>query len=410
MLNKLARSCRIPVACNMRTNLLVIGASGRFLAESASRAGWQVAAIDLFTDQDLRACCHQVLQLEPGQSPAAVVAAARSLPPGPFVFTGGLENKPSLLASLAAERPLAGNGPAQLAAVRNPAAVAAVAAAAGWNFPDTRDCSRGLPTNGSFLRKPYASAGGHSIVRWQAGLPGGDDFYWQRLVPGRASSVSLLLGPHQPQLLGLCRQFIGLSWCHGPRFGFCGGVELPKPGPRTLLWNDLQRLAATLAERGLRGLVGADLILPRTAARQPPTLLEINPRPTATMELIERRIGTSLVAAHLEACGHAGPPQPAAPAARDRCWAKAVLFAAAAVTLTRKVDDQLCRLAVQWRDAGDAGRDWPPLADRPPVGSRIETGRPILTVFAAGRTPVVAARRLRQRTAAVQEVLAPGVD
>jgi hypothetical protein len=81
--------------CIMRTNLLVIGASARWFAESARRGGWQVGAIDLFNDQDLEKACSQVIRLSSAEYPAACPARAAAFPPGPVVYGGGLENHPS---------------------------------------------------------------------------------------------------------------------------------------------------------------------------------------------------------------------------------------------------------------------------------------------------------------------------
>ncbi len=385
----------------MRTNLLVIGASGRCLAESAAQVGWQVAAIDLFNDQDLHRVCHQVIRLAAGEYPTAIPAQAAELASGPVIYGGGLENHPQVLAQLAAVRPLLGNSPAAVRAVRQPATLAALAAAAGWHHPETHADPAGLPTDGTFLQKPLAGAGGQGIVRWTAGQQPSPASCWQRFVAGVPLSVSLLLGTERPRLLGLCRQFVGRPWCHAVPFGFGGGVELPLPGRAEPLRQSLERLLAQLANQTrLAGLVGVDFIVPRGRQGQPlqPTLIEINPRPTATMELIERRAGNSLAAAHLAAFGWSSPkpPPPPPPTAGHRFWAKAILFASAPLTVTAALDQQLSLLIEATRAAGEA--DFALLADRPVVGSQIATGRPVLTVFAAAATPAAAVRRLGRRT------------
>ena len=91
---------------------------------------------------------------------------------------------------------------------------------------------------------------------------------------------------------------------------------MPLPGRAEPLRQSLERLLAQLANQTrLAGLVGVDFIVPRGRQGQPlqPTLIEINPRPTATMELIERRAGTSLAAAHLAAFGWSSPKPPPPP-------------------------------------------------------------------------------------------------
>jgi predicted ATP-grasp superfamily ATP-dependent carboligase len=394
-----------PPSCTMNTNLLVIGASGRFLAESAARAGWRVGAIDLFNDHDLRNACCQNTRLAPGEYPAAIPALAAKLPPGPVVYAGGLENHPQVLAELAIHRQLAGNGPAVLHTIRQPSKLAALAAAAGWQYPETHATPAGLPTDGSFLCKPLASAGGHGITHWTEDRLQAPAAYWQRFVEGIPLSVSLLLGRKPPQLLGLCRQFNGLSWCHAAPFGFCGGVELPLPLPETPLRQSLEQLLQQINERTqLAGLVGVDFVLPRERGGHSPRpiLIEMNPRPTATMELIERRTGISLVAAHLAAFGWQSP-RPSPPQGDHGYWAKAILFAQNLVTVTSELDQQLRLTIDQTRAAEEAAS--PLLADRPVIGSQISPGSPILTVFASAATPTTTVRRLCHRARQLNKLL-----
>src|SRR5215813_1264313 len=89
-------------------HLLIFGASARAAAFSALRAGLRPWCADLFADTDLRACC-PALALDPGSYPQGFVQAARQGPPGPWLYTGGLENRPDLVRRLARQRPLWGN-------------------------------------------------------------------------------------------------------------------------------------------------------------------------------------------------------------------------------------------------------------------------------------------------------------
>ena len=390
----------------MNTNLLVIGASGRFLAESAVRAGWRAGAIDLFNDHDLREACCQIARLASGEYPTAIPSRSAEFPPGPFIYAGGLENHPDVLTELATHRQLAGNGPAAIASIRQPLKLAALAVAAGWHYPETHAVPAGLPTDGSFLCKPLASAGGHGITRWTGDQLPASGSYWQQFVEGVPLSVSLLLGSKPPQLLGLCRQFSGRSWCHAAPFGFCGGVELPLPPPDTPLRQSLEQLLLKIVERTqLAGLVGVDFLLPRKRDGHStrPVLIEINPRPTATMELIERRTGASLVDAHLATFGWQSPRLVQPPQIGRGSWAKAILFADNQVTVTNELSEQLHLTAEQTRVREEAAL--PLLADRPVSGNQIAPGSPIMTVFASAATPAAAVRRLCHRVRQLHRLL-----
>jgi predicted ATP-grasp superfamily ATP-dependent carboligase len=118
---------------------------------------------------------------------------------------------------------------------------------------------------------------------------------------------------------------------------------------------------AVTQEFGLVGLNGIDFI----ARRGMPYPIEVNPRYSASMELVERATGLSLFELHGAACRGVLPAK--LPAARDVAG-KAIVFAQRDVT----VGDSL-----RWTADGD-------LADVPHPGERIQAGHPICTVFATG--------------------------
>src|SRR5438309_1251845 len=99
-------------------NLLIFGASARAAAFSALRAGLSPWCADLFGDADLAARC-PVIAL-PDTYPDGLLEIERQAPPGPFLYTGGLENRPRLLRELAQRRTLWGVAPGILPQVRRP--------------------------------------------------------------------------------------------------------------------------------------------------------------------------------------------------------------------------------------------------------------------------------------------------
>src|SRR5438128_59838 len=97
-----------------RGSLLIVGASVRAAAFSALRAGFHPWCIDLFADRDLccRVPCHRIARRN---YPEAIESVLHDAPPGPWMYTGGLENYPTLVDEWSVHRPLLGNGSAQLA-------------------------------------------------------------------------------------------------------------------------------------------------------------------------------------------------------------------------------------------------------------------------------------------------------
>lgn len=370
--------------------IVVAGASARAMAESATRAGWRVHAADLFADLDLRAVAVAAERARP--YPDALPATVTGFPPGPWLYCGALENHPTVIAAISGARPLAGCTPAAVAAVRDPATLAVVVRGAGLGFPETRREPGGVPIDGSWLMKPVRSAGGHGIAPWRGddGRPAPTpEHVWQHRVSGRPWSASYLVGGGRGRLLGTSRQLQGRRWCHAQPFAYCGSIDIAPESLPGEVRAQLLRLGGLLVDPfGLTGLVGVDLVIDD---RRRVHVIEVNPRPTASMELIERATGLSVAAAHLSACGFPGP---AAVETRPRrgTWSKAILFAACELQL-----DEVAVAALR-ASAGGPHEGWPLVADIPSPPQTIPAGGPVCTVFAHGDSPRRSLAALRGRT------------
>lgn len=385
--------------------LLVIGASARAFSASAHRAGWRVRAADLFADRDLGRCAEAVAVPADGY-PAALEAEADRCPPGPFAYVGALENHPALVDAIAARRPLAGCPGSVLRRVRDPRVLAAALAGEGIAFPATRLRPDGLPLDGSWLVKPRRGAGGRGIAPWDAitaaarrGPPPGG-LVWQRRVGGTAVSASFVVDADGAVLLGASRQLLGEPRWHAPPFAWCGAVDVPPESMGDRALRHWERVGAVLRrEFGVSGAVGVDAV---ERADGTLVVVEVNPRPTASMELVERRSGASIAALHLAAHGLPAPAAPPA-VATARIWAKAVLRTPAALPVDARLCDSLDALDEGYRrDDGAAG-----LADLPRAGTTLPAGSPALTVFASAPEAAGALAALARRAGAVQRLLGP---
>src|SRR5437016_4654594 len=98
-------------------DVIIIGASTRAAAMSARRAGWTPWCADLFADADLERIA-TVHKIRPEDYPGGILTALKGAPPCPVIYTGGMENRPRLIAKI--DRPLWGNTPDVLRAVRKP--------------------------------------------------------------------------------------------------------------------------------------------------------------------------------------------------------------------------------------------------------------------------------------------------
>src|SRR5262249_62044410 len=96
-----------------------LGASARAAAFSALRCGLKPYCADLFGDLDLRARCPTTI-LPPDRYPDGFLDFVAQAPPGPWMYTGALENRPRLIRQLARQLPLWRNDAAVLNVIRSP--------------------------------------------------------------------------------------------------------------------------------------------------------------------------------------------------------------------------------------------------------------------------------------------------
>lgn len=405
---------------------MLLGGSVRALAESAHRAGFAVHAADLFRDLDTIACArHAVSVAADGAAsepyPWRLRTAAAGFPHGAvWCYSGALENHPAVIAAIAAERPLAGVPADVVRRLRDRRRLAAAARAAGLHLPLTLASPSAVPLDGSFLVKPRHGAGGRGIVRWTAAARAAcaagarhESLIWQQFAAGLPISAAYMIAPQGARLLGATLQFVGSAWCRAAGFAWCGGVAV-RPGgtvdPCGPYLASLGRLGDELAARfGPRGALGVDCI---ATADGRVLVLEVNPRPTASMELHERLGTGSIAGLHVAACDHAaGGPFTTSdrtgvqPAGGPAAWSKAILFAAAHTPIGASHVAAVMARRDAWT-AADGG--WAAVSDLPRPGQTIPARAPLLTVFAPGDTPDDAVAAVRARVAAIGRLFPSG--
>jgi len=379
---------------------VVVGASVRAFAESAARAGWLVHAADMFGDTDLRAAAVESIRTcdYPGDLPAVVAG----FPPAPVVFTGALENHPHVIEALGRDRSLAGCNADTIRAVRDPHRLATVVRTTGFAFPDTRTTAAGLPADGSYLVEPRASAGGRGIAPWLGtdAEAAGRDVVWQRRIAGQPWSASWISCRGATVLVGASRSLRGGDWCGCGRFGYCGSIDVPLATLPADRRRSLESLGATLATAfGIVGAFGCDMVVSASGTAH---VLEVNPRPTASMELIERASGWSLAAAHLGATTADQAAKP--PGAAAGIWGKAIVYTPRAPRPDAVAS--LAATAASW----SAADGFPAVADVPAANEPLVPSGPLVTVFARDATTSAVAARLRERVRLLRRLVTAGVS
>jgi uncharacterized protein len=368
----------------MPHDVILIGASVRAAAWSALRANLRPWCVDLFADADLeRVAC--VRRVSASSYPRGLSAPLADAPNAPLMYTGGLENYPHVLAHL--PRRLWGNGADVVRRVRSPFELARQFAAHGLPYPSVR----AAPAPGRWLLKARRSAGGLGVRRWI-----GQDFnprthYLQQHLAGTpVSAVFVGRRDAHATLLGMTQQLIGTPWLHARGFAYAGTIGPIPTAPETnRTW---QRIGELLAgEFALRGLFGVDAIL----HNEVPWPIEVNPRYTASIEVLERSLDIAALQLHRAAFEDIPVPasirnQPGAPLT----WGKAILFA-------RK--DVVFPPVGPWHGVTVDGDPW--LADIPHPGEPIVTGHPVLTLFDTGQNASDCLVRLQESAQALDRTL-----
>jgi predicted ATP-grasp superfamily ATP-dependent carboligase len=345
--------------------VLIVGVSTRAAAESAVRAGYDVVTLDAYRDLDQPSDCH-TLPRDVAWRAAAAAQHARGIQADAVVYVSNIDNDPRAVRALAVGRRLWGNSIETLALARDPVAVCTAFRPAGLAAPDvvTRGDYVGPFTTaqpGAWLVKPVRSGGGAGVRRWRGrSVPLG--CYIQRFVPGHPGSVVFVAARGGAVVLGRSRQIVGDPAFGASAFRYCGSILLPSGAT----CRQAEAIARTAAEAfGLTGVGGVDFIDDGVVMHP----IEVNPRWTASMELVERARGVSVFGAHAEACTTGALPSLGVSAAADSVvHGKAIVFARRDVTV------------------GDT-REWlddPSVSDIPRPHTRIASEQPVCTVFAHG--------------------------
>lgn len=363
------------------TMLAVAALSARSMAEAAARDGYDVAALDLFGDTDTRAVSATWAALgEPGSlrmEAARLLSALQALATRGDVLGwcpgAGFEGRADLLEQGAAVLPLIGNDAATVRRVRDPLIFFGCLDRFGIPHPEVRAAPPDEGEASGWLVKDFQGTGGWHIRRWAGSLPvGSSTLYFQREASGRPMSATFIADG-----VGAC--VLGCNELKTRRFGakphvYCGAVG-PVGVPAAVM-QQIDRIVLTLVDEFvLRGLGSLDFLLDGDTV----SVLEINPRPPASMALYEhrrfeggaasRRSTHGVMEAHLRACLHG---ERSVIRADDvaAVHGTEIVYARRPVQLSVTMTQGLSR--------------WPGAHDLPAAGTRLGAGDPLCSLTASG--------------------------
>jgi predicted ATP-grasp superfamily ATP-dependent carboligase len=366
-----------------RPTVILVAYSARALASSAIRAGFAPIAIDVFGDDDTREMSLATVKLDGGQSDGLtldkVVGAVEMLisvyDPVGLVYGAGFEHQPETIAAIARRTRIFGNRAETLKRAKDPLELRRVCEANGVRHPQVQFAPPDEP--GLWLIKRRGGAGGAHIAAANGPSRASPDFYFQHRVAGKSISALFLASEKKAEIIGLSMQWIAPTPASPFRYGGAvGPVDMDPAHAEEIA----RSVAAIASELDLVGLNSADFLVSADAV----WLLEINPRPGATLDVFESN-EAPLFARHVAACE--GRLTPTSPSLR---------FKAAEIVYAP------CDIVAR------EGQNWPDwMVDRPSPGTRIAANDPLCTILASGATVdlarACASERARKIIALVQE-------
>jgi uncharacterized protein len=366
-----------------RPTIIVVANSARALASSAKRAGFAPLSIDVFGDDDMRQASLAAVRLEGGLSEGlrreevlgAVEALISAYDPIGLVYGAGFEREPETIAAIARKTRVFGNEAKALKRAKDPRALARLCAAIGVSHPTVAFALPDDPER--WLVKAEGGAGGAHVAVATDPRPASPDRYFQRYVAGQAISALFVWDGKEADIIGFSLQWTAPTRAAPFRYGGAAGpIEVGAVNAEVIA----RSVAAVASELGLVGLNSIDFLVSDDLV----SLIEINPRPGATLDVFEPNEG-ALFAHHVAACE-----------GRLKRVPMGSGFKAAAVVYSP------CDIK------SPIARNWPDwIVDRPSPGTRIAAGDPLCTALASGATVDLARscanERARRILAVVEE-------
>ena len=366
-----------------RPAIIVVAHSARALASSAAHAGFAPLSIDVFGDEDTREVSLAWVKLDgglsDGLSPDKVARAIEMLlsahDPIGLAYGAGFEHQPETIAAIARKTRVFGNDAETLRRVKDALALAQICEANSVPHPPVRSDAPAEPE--LWLMKRRGGAGGAHIAMAHGGSNARPDSYFQRHVAGRSISALFLASGKKAEIIGLSMQWTAPTPASPFRYGGAAGpVDIRPAQAEEIAYS----VAVIASELDLVGLNSADFLVSDDAV----WLIEINPRPGATLDVFESN-KDPLFARHVAACEGRLTRTPSG-----------LGFKAAEIVYAP------CDVVIRER------RNWPDwIVDRSSPGTRIAGGEPVCTVLAPGATVDLAracvGERARKIIALVQE-------
>jgi methenyltetrahydromethanopterin cyclohydrolase len=359
--------------------IIVVARSARILVESLQRGGIETIAVDEYGDLDTRIGATRFFLIDT-LSPDTVVSTIESLgfTEKPSVIYGsGVDNNPELLAQLRARYKVLGNSAQTVKQVRDPRLFFKLLDDLEISYPPV---SFDSPLGCNWLVKRYDQEGGLGIcpVKFMDKDDVDDQCYFQQQLDGVPFSVLFLANGKSSSIIGLHTQWFVGEDIHSP-YLFQGLVNRFDVSDEqlTLIEHWVDSIVSATGLQGLNSLdclnVNGDIVV-----------LEINPRPSASVALYDADYPTGLLEQHINSFN-------------DVAWTEAI-------SQNQVRGNWIVYAPCDFRIA--EGVDWPCwVSDIPVAGNEFKCGEPICTLNATAASIASVKQSLAQRSIQVADLL-----
>jgi predicted ATP-grasp superfamily ATP-dependent carboligase len=364
------------------------------MIESAIESDIEVTGIDFFGDMD---CYGKVITPSDDSEYCSLdlLKKAQEIATSEcsgIIYGSGIENYPRALQYWQEKDLLIGNGLETLIQARNPFALRDVLTQIGVKMPDFFSTDT-IPNEGTWLLKHIFKGGGQGISVLPSEVSAIRDilhkldkpqnYVVQEKLDGIPASITFLADGTRALLVGSSYQLIHEQNGDVP-FQYRGNI-VPLDAPFPNFEKDMERIANHLtAAFGLKGLNTLDFILGDEVK-----VLELNPRWSGSVELIESWLGRRLFLDHVKACKGELPDKAEWENSKRFCG-KEIIFADVTFTVREDADD--------WQRIHQCG-----IRDIPRAKSATLVGEPICTVLAEGDSKDECLLKLKEKARLVRE-------
>jgi methenyltetrahydromethanopterin cyclohydrolase len=337
---------------NIPEYIIIAAGSGRMLAQAARRSGLKPLVIDFFADRDMQDTAEdfrQIPSLAIEHLAPAVDYYVKRYKAADVIYGSGFEYHPESLSYLLGRLNILGNSPDTFNKVLNKQAFYSVLDQLEIAYPEVRFNTPAQEDG--WLVKPMQGQGGLGIKRYRQNDADYSSVYWQKFQQGSLHSVLFLADGQSIQVIGFNTQWTA-TVKKSETFAFSGVMnctDLPDERKRAII-DGLTKLVPLLKLKGLNSL---DFIQRGDKSY----VLEINPRPSASMQLYKG----DLLTAHIQASRGLfvdGLPS------QNGCTAYQIVYA---------TQDVLIPERFEWPDG---------CRDLPLFGAIINAGQPICSMIA----------------------------